>query len=134
MKFLKYTSIILLLVIIGVSSTGCKKKIFSPLTLSGKVLDGNAGNSGVENCSVVLYKKKGSLLARNGITEIDKEICRTMSDSDGAFSMDLKWLDKRDNYYIKIFSNNSPIQIQSGNASFSSYKALENYVEFRVYR
>lgn len=131
MKQFSYKYIAILFLIIAISLTGCKKKIFSPLTFSGKIVN-EMSLRPMENCAVVLYKKKGSVLARNGVTDDEKEICRATTDANGEFSMDLKWLDNRDRYYVLVNLNNSPLQISSGNSSFSGYKALDSYVEFKV--
>jgi hypothetical protein len=113
-------------------TTGCKKSIFKPLTFSGKVTSQNYSTP-LANYTVVLYKNRGSVLRKIGILDSQKEICRATTSSDGTFSMKLKWLDNRDTYDVKIYFNNTISNITSNNSRFSSYKALESNVEFKVY-
>ncbi len=131
MKLFYSRYICILILAFAISITGCKKKIFSPLTFSGKVINSSTSEP-AENCAVVLYKKKGSLIAKTGIFKDTKEIGRASTASDGSFSMNVKWLDNRDQYYVIILYNNSPRQIYSNNADFTNYKALESSVEFKV--
>ena len=111
--------------------SGCKKEVFSHILFEGKVeysfsvpMRSNA------NLSVVLYKRRGSLIGKSGIIERDKEIERATTSEDGSFSMKLKWLDSRDEYYVEIFDNNEKQYITSSNSTFSGYKSLEGYFTF----
>ncbi len=110
--------------------TNCKKHIFKPIEFKGKVVKNNSSSS---NFSVVLYKHKGSFLSKNGVFKEEKEIGRGTTSGDGTFSIELKWLDKRDTYYVEVLANNIKLNIYSGNSTFSSYKALDSYTEFLVY-
>ncbi len=132
MSILNKNYFFIFLIAFAICISGCKKKIFTPLTFSGKVVNGYTAGAPAENCSVVLYKKKGSLIAKTEIFKDRKEICRAITGSDGTFSMKLKWLDNRDTYYVVILYNNTPYQVYSNNADFTNYKSLESFTEFKI--